>query len=405
MKKKHVFCWLIAGGAITLLMSCSFAVAADRVVVVPLGGAVGDATVSDVVKGKTFSSKKGKGLTGTLDPIAASTGNATPADVLAGKTFSNGTGISLTGAMEMPPCSQSFTNSIGMTFSLIPAGTFTMGSPDGSGSEPAEPGRYPSETQHEVTLSKSYYMQTTEVTNKQWNTIIFDTSLGAKPSQSHMGDNYPVETVNWFEAAYFANRLSVVEGRTPCYTLTGCNGNVPGADMECDPDVGISETCTGYSLPTEAQWEYAARATTTTAYANPVYFDATDTEIGSGFNANLHAMGWYIYNRAMDNDATGGTGTAYEDGTKPVAAKQANRWGLYDMHGNVYEWCRDWWDGTTYSSDPVSNPTGDATGSSRVIRGGSWSSIAGNVRSAYRYRITPGFRSGLGFRLVLPPGQ
>ena len=340
------------------------AVAADQVVVIPLGGTVGNATAADVVKGKTFSSKAaGKGATGIL---------------------------------AQHPMGQRYTNSIGMTFNLLPAGTFTMGSP------PAEPGRISNETQHQVTLTQSFYMQTTEVTNKQWNTVIFDSGLGAKPSTSHIGDNYPVETVNWFEAAYFANRLSVVEGRSQCYTLVGCNANVPGADMEC-ASVAISDTCTGYRLPTGAQWEYAARATTTTAYANPVSFDSTNTETGSAFNTNLHAMGWYSYNNAMSNSSAI---TAYGSGTKPVAAKQANYWGLYDMHGNVWEWCRDWWDGSAYSSEPVTDPSGDVTGSYRVARGGSWNYGAWYARSAYRDRSTPGDRYViLGFRLVLPPGQ
>jgi formylglycine-generating enzyme required for sulfatase activity len=347
-----------------LLMFVCDAVAADRVVVVPLGGAIGNATAGDVVQGKTFSSQAaGKGATGTL---------------------------------AQHPMGQSYTNTIGMIFNLLPAGTFVMGS------APAEPGRSSYETQHQVTLTQSFSIQTTEVTNKQWNTIIFNSGLGAKPSTSHTGDNYPVENVNWFEAAYFANRLSVVEGRSQCYTLTGCNANAPGADMECT-SVEISDTCTGYRLPTEAQWEYAARATTTTAYANPVSFDTTNTETGTGFNTNLHAMGWYSYNNAMVN---GSAVPAYGSGTKPVAAKQANRWGLYDMHGNVFEWCRDWWDGNAYSPDPVTDPTGDASGSFRVFRGGSWSSIAGNARSAYRFWSTPGIRNVyLGFRLVLPPGQ
>lgn len=289
-----------------------------------------------------------------------------------------------------------FTNSIGMTFNLIPAGSFTMGSP------PTEPGRNSSETQHQVYLTKPFYIQVTEVTNKQWNTIIFDTGLGAKPSTSHTGDNYPVETVNWFEAAYFANRLSIVEGRTACYSLSGCANNVPGADLECTT-VAIIDTCTGYRLPTSAEWEYAARAGTSTAYANPVNFDATDTQGGEGFNKNLDAMGWYYYNLAMQNrDAI----TAYEFGTKPVAAKQANRWGLYDMHGNVFEWCRDWWDGSAYSSRGVSNPTGDFTGSARVTRGGGWFYNASSARSAVRFREAPGNRNSVqGFRLALPLGQ
>ena len=108
-------------------------------------------------------------------------------------------------------------------------------------------------------------------------------------------------------------------------------------------------------------------------------------------------MGWYVWNR---------TNSGYVDGTKPVAQKQANRWGLYDMHGNVYEWCHDWWDGSDYSPDPVTDPTGDVTGSTRVFRGGCWFNVAWSTRSANRYGTAPGNRGyGLGFRLALPPGQ
>jgi formylglycine-generating enzyme required for sulfatase activity len=172
--------------------------------------------------------------------------------------------------------------------------------------------------------------------------------------------------------------------------------------MECS-SVDISETCTGYRLPTEAQWEYAARATTSTAYANPVYFDSSNTETSFGFNSNLHAMGWYWYNNAIKNSSDV---AAYSSGTKPVAVKQANKWGLYDMHGNVWEWCQDLGDGSDYSSDPVTDPQGDATGSIRVIRGGSWESLAEGARSARRHGNTPGSRNYyFGFRLVLPPGQ
>ena len=305
--------------------------------------------------------------------------------------------IPLGGKKCTSPVENSFTNSIGMTFNLIPSGTFTMGSPDGSSIwQPAEPGRYDNETQHRVTLTKSFYMQITEVTNEQWNTLIVDTGLGAKPSTSHTEDEYPVETVTWYEAAYFANRLSVVEGLYPCYTLLACNGKVPGAGMECT-SVAISNTCSGYRLPTEAQWEYAARASNIVAYANPVYFDWSNKETGSGFNSNLAAMGWYVWNRFN---------SGYGDGTKPMAQKQPNRWGLYDMHGNVSEWCLDWWDGSDYSSAPVTDPTGDVTGSYHVIRGGGWGHSARDARSANRGMNSPGDRDDdLGFRLSLPLGQ
>ncbi len=332
----------------TILLFTVFAIASDKVVVVPLGGeAVGDATAADVVKGKIFSSKAaGKGVTGIL---------------------------------EHYPIDQTYTTpTYGMTFNLLPADTFTMGSPDGSGSEPAEPGRGIVEVQHEVTLTKSFYIQTTEVTQQQWQDVVQEAEiaghiiggqLSETPSMSHSNAyraNYPVESVSWNDINIWISALNQLTGKT-------------------------------YSLPTEAQWEYAARAGTTTAYANPFSFDVTNTEVGNGFNSNLAALGWYTWNRHN---------SGYVDTTKPVAQKQPNRWGLYDMHGNVSEWCNDWWDGIAYSADPVTDPTGNATGTHRVIRGGGWFSSADSTRSAYRYYSTPGIHSyDLGFRLVLPSGQ
>ncbi len=306
--------------------------------------------------------------------------------------------VPLGGKKSTSPRENTFTNTNNMTFNLIPAGTFTMGSPD---DEPGGP--YSNEQpEHQVTLSQSFYMQTTEVTQKQWQDII-----GNNPAGGNTGDNYPLETVNWFEAAYFANALSTVDGRSKCYTLTGCSPTA-GNDMECT-GVAINAGCTGYRLPTEAEWEYAARATTTTAWAYAVSYDSsadpgqvTDT----GFNTNLHAMGWYEFNNEGGDFSR--TTAGYPSGTKPVAMKQANKWGLYDMAGNVYEWCQDWYD-SAYYSDPAStsDPQGpDTSLPGRVIRGGSWWDEADVARSAFRYGCTPGCHNGdLGFRLVLPPGQ
>ncbi|KPA17999.1 Sulphatase-modifying factor domain protein, partial [Candidatus Magnetomorum sp. HK-1] len=179
---------------------------------------------------------------------------------------------------------ETFTNSIGMTFVRIPAGTFIMGSPED------ELGRWSDEVLHQVTLTQDFYMQTTEVTQGQWKAI-----MGNNPSYfSNCGDNCPVEYVSWNDAQEFIQKLNQKEGDT-------------------------------YRLPTEAEWEYAARAGSTTALAN-----GNLVEKDCNLDVNLNAMGWYCGNSNSE--------------THQVAQKQANAWGLYDMHGNVWEWCNDWYD-------------------------------------------------------------
>ena len=317
------------------LLFCGHALAADKVVVVPLGGTVGNAAASDVLKGKTFSSKTaGKGATGTLE-------------IRDGSTI--------------------YTNSVGMKFSLIPAGSFIMGSPDSNANnanayprQPAEPGRGSDEKQHQVTISKSFYMQTTEVTQGQWLAVMG----GTNPSYfDSCGMDCPVEQVSWDDAQNFIDALNAREHRTNCNT--------------------IPNTC--YSLPTESQWEYAARGGTVTAFYNG---DITQL---SGNDPKLNEIGWYSQN-------SGST-------THPVAQKAPNNWGLYDMSGNVWEWCQDWY-GTTYPDGPEIDPTGVSTGAFRVLRGGGWNGLAGFARSASRNWNTPGLRDfNLGFRLALPSGQ
>lgn len=243
---------------------------------------------------------------------------------------------------ELSP-QESLTNSLGMTFNLIPAGVFMMGSPEG------EPGRRADETRHQVTLTQPFYIQTTEVTQGQWKAV-----MKSNPSRfSDCGDDCPVERVSWNMAQDFIAELNKLGQGT-------------------------------YRLPTEAEWEYAARAGSTTALAN-----GDIEEIGSGYDPNLDAMGWYVYN---------------SDGrTHPVARKKPNAWGLYDMHGNVWEWVQD---GANYyerlPSENVTDPQGTPTGPLRVLRGGSIYDDARSCRSANRHFATPESRPdfGLGFRLV-----
>jgi formylglycine-generating enzyme required for sulfatase activity len=226
---------------------------------------------------------------------------------------------------------ETWTNDFGMTFVLIKPGTFVMGSPEG------EAGRGSNEVQHSVTLTKSYYLQTTEVTQGQWKAV-----MGSNPSNfSSCGDNCPVEQVSWEDAQEFIEKLN------------------------------LHETANRYQLPTEAQWEYAARAGSTTALAN-----GNLVETSCGMDTNLNAMGWYCGNA--------------DSKTHPVAQKQANAWGLFDMHGNVWEWCSDWYG--SYPDISVTDPGGASSGSIRVIRGGSWSNNAQYCRSAERLYDSPGYR-------------
>ena len=244
--------------------------------------------------------------------------------------------------------SDTFTNSLGMTFVRIPAGTFTMGSPEN------EPGRDSDETPHQVTLTQDFYMMTTEATQAQWETV-----MGSNPSYfSDCGGNCPVEKVSWNDVQDFITALNAMDGRT-------------------------------HRLPTEAEWEYAARAGTTTAFYSGVI-----THTGSSpVDPNLDAIGWYHGNS---------DGGSSDRTSHPVAGKQPNDWGLYDMSGNVLEWCQDWYG--AYPAGPVTDPEGPADGSERVLRGGGLGSFAENCRSAERKPGLPSISTpSYGFRLALTP--
>jgi formylglycine-generating enzyme required for sulfatase activity len=257
----------------------------------------------------------------------------------------------------------------------IPGGTFQMGSPA------SEPDRASDETQHSVTLT-GFRMGKYLVTQAQYEAVMgtnpsnFKTPVSPETSTA----NRPVENVNWYNALVFCNKLSVTDGLTPAYRIDGSTdptawGTVPTNSNSTWNAVEIVAGSTGYRLPTEAQWEYACRAGSTTAY-----------NTGATIIDNT---GWYIDNSGAR--------------THSVGEKPANAWGLYDMHGNVYERCWDWYSSSYYSSSPEENPTGAVSGSERVMRGGTWSSTSRFLRSAFRSYIYPYSGSNvIGFRLVRP---
>ena len=263
---------------------------------------------------------------------------------------------------ERREAAQEITNSIGMKLVLIPAGQFWMGSGEspeslqkefGTKAEAFEKER----PRHHVRITELFplYMGTTEVTQGQWERV-----MGTRPwsgedlvkRESECAATY----VGWEDAVEFCRKLSTKEGRR-------------------------------YRLPTEAQWEYACRAGSTTQY---------------GFGDNKLDLGTYAW---FDENASD-IGEKY---AHRVGQKRPNTWGLYDMHGNVWEWCQDWYGEDYYSSSAVDDPSGPATGLRRVLRGGCWDERAMFCRSALRFRFWPEARKGracyVGFRVVLFPGE
>ena len=216
----------------------------------------------------------------------------------------------------------------------IEPGTFVLGSP------PWEEGRDGNEgPEDEVTISQGFYLGKYEITQGQWYAV-----MGSNPSK-YKGANHPVEKVSWEEVQQFISKLNQSAGSSV------------------------------YRLPTEAEWEYACRAGSTTRWS---------------FGDDASMLGEYAW--------YDGNNSSF--GTKDVGTKKPNLWGLYDMHGNVYEWCQDKW-GSSYSSGSQIDPLGPTAGSSRVMRGGRFNNSARYVRSAYRDHSSPDYRSdGVGFRLL-----
>lgn len=248
-----------------------------------------------------------------------------------------------------------YTNSIGMEFVLIPAGSFVMGS-----SNHAREAATDEKPAHRVNISQPFYLGKYEVTQAEWEAV-----MGSSPySESRSNDFYQLPgmanrltgprnpaTVSWNDAQAFIDRLNRKEGHHR------------------------------YRLPTEAEWEYATRAGTGTAYS---------------FGEDARSLGrfaWY--------------GGDFETGsTHPVGQKAPNGWGLHDVHGNVWEWGQDWYGAHYYAGSPAADPKGPQAGSKRVVRGGSWHQSATSWRSAFRRQYDADYRGiSIGFRLVLEPDR
>ena len=255
-------------------------------------------------------------------------------------------------------------NSLGMRLAYVPAGEFDMGSPA------AEAGRWDDEVMHHVKLTKGFYLGTTSVTQAQW-TALMGTSLTDLRNKGDanwaivgQGNNYPIYWVTWDEAVSFCESLSRKDGRR-------------------------------YRLPTEAEWEYACRAGTTGAYGAP----ATSTRWAGVPITPATPASTRTKSFGQTMKITAGGFWRNHCATHPVAQKKPNAWGLYDMHGNILNWCSDWY--APYQED-ATDPKGPAEGTSRVLRGGSWYDRLCHCRSANRYEDAPGERySYFGFRVCL----
>ena len=247
-------------------------------------------------------------------------------------------------------------NYVFLQMKYIPAGTFLMGSPLN------ESCRVPNETQHEVTITRPFYMGIYEITQKEYNQVIGNNPAIAQNPQC------PVEAISWLDSIAFCNTLSKQQGLKECYSFTKVLGY--SDKVNCD------WSANGFRLPTEAEWEYACRANTTTAY----YWGTTMND----------SYCWWGKN---SRDGTGHP-------IQPVGTRLPNNWGLYDMSGNLWEMC---WDGYgNYPNSSCTDPTGAENSMERVRRGGNFFCDEQYCRSAIRGRVSPGSAHQAGFRVVLP---
>jgi formylglycine-generating enzyme required for sulfatase activity len=252
------------------------------------------------------------------------------------------------GAAQAAASVASDTTGVPQGMVLVPAGTFSMGSNEGRDHEMPV---------HQVTISKPFFMGKYEVTQKEWIEI-----MGTNPS-GFKGNDLPVEQVSWHEAIDYCNKRSRAEGLVPAYS--GNENNII-----CNFQASV------YRLPTEAEWEWAAK--------------------GGGKDSMI-----YLYSGSSNMDAVAWNGSNSGDKTHPVGMKAPNSLGIYDMSGNIYEWCWDWYG--AYSSGAQTDPEGVASGSNRVSRGGCWYKGYQPPRSATRSSDPPSFRENtVGFRLLRP---
>jgi formylglycine-generating enzyme required for sulfatase activity len=276
---------------------------------------------------------------------------------------------------------------------LIPAGTYMRGDHFGEGWS----GELPV---HQVTLN-SFYMGATEVTQKEWSDI-----MGSNPASGYgVGDNYPVYNVSWYSMIKYCNLRSMAEGLNPAYTINSSTnpadwGTVPTSSNATWDAVICNFSANGYRLPTEAEWEYAARGGLEgQRFPNGATIShSTNGDTQANYYASTSS---YSY----DVSPTEGYHPDYNGTSSPVGIFPPNGYGLYDMSGNLWEWCWDWWH--YYTTDAQVNPTGPdmpTDGSYRVLRGGSWDSNASYCRVSRRdYAYPPGSYGGVGFRIVRTP--
>jgi formylglycine-generating enzyme required for sulfatase activity len=273
-----------------------------------------------------------------------------------------------------------------MKFAWIKPGTFWMGSPDGTNPPglPAEESRDKDETPHEVTLTKGYHLGIHLVTQHQWEAV-----MGKDANHSHFKaqdedekKNLPVDNLSWFDCVEFCIKLSEKEQRKPHYRLTSVTRNDDGSIKTAEVEMLAGGT--GYRLPTEAEWEYACRAGTRTAF----WWGNTITTDQANYDGN------YTYRKD-------GKKGEYRQKTTPVDFFAANKWGLCDMHGNLWQWCQDWYEEDYYRKSDKKDPIGPDSGAVRVPRGGSWGFPPWHCRAARRGKGAPAFRYVLcGCRLL-----